>query len=75
MDRHYKTKVVKRDTARLTMRFLEMETDIAYLCVGKGNAGAVDRDPGAPLDSQHQGAHREYHAQHIPSHSNSKYAR
>ena len=53
------------------MRFIE--TDIAYLCVGKGNAGAVDRDPGAPLDPQHQGAHREYHSQHVPSHSNSKY--
>ena len=35
---------------------------VVILGVGKGDAGAVDRDPAAPLDTQHQRAHREYHS-------------
>ena len=40
---------------------------VVVLGVGKGDAGAVHRDPAAPLDAQHQGAHREDHPQHVPA--------
>jgi hypothetical protein len=39
---------------------------VVVLGVGKRDAGAVDSDPAAPLDPQHQRAHREDHPQHVP---------
>ncbi len=38
---------------------------VVQLCVGKADAGAVERHPRAPLDAHHERTHGKDHAQDV----------